>query len=154
MLPLIIFGTRMREKELGTGKFYCPNCGRERRYKHKRADKYFALYFIPLLPIESMGEFIECQSCHQKFSPDLRKKKAPSGLDLVLPEAKRDLNSGTPLHMAQRKLANQGLTENEAEQVVKQALSGPPRRCATCGFLYQSTITHCSNCGSPLSPAG
>lgn len=151
MISLIIFGARIREKELGSGKFYCPNCGRERRYKRKRASKYFALYFIPLIPVENLGEFVECQTCHQKFPPEARKvKTGPSSLDLALTQARRDLDSGTPLHMVQRKLVNQGLAETEAEQVVRQAVGGTPRRCPTCDFLYQPTITQCANCGAAL----
>jgi hypothetical protein len=136
---------------LKSGKFFCPNCGRNRRYKQKRASKYFALYFIPLVPVETLGEFVECQTCQKKFPPEVLEMKVPTRLEKALPEARRDLNSGTPLHMAQRKLLQQGLNETEAEQVLKAALTGQPRRCPTCGFYYQPTVAQCVNCGASLS---
>ena len=149
---MIIFGSRVKEKEIGRGKFYCPNCGVKRRYKRKQAGKYFALYFIPLLQYENMGEFVECQTCGKMFPPDVLTYKPPSGLEEMLPDVKRDLQSGTPLHMAQRKLINKGVAEVEATQLVKLAVEGRPNRCPTCGLLYSSTVTLCANCGGPLSP--
>lgn len=148
---MIIFGTRVREKEVGSGKFYCPKCGRERRYKRKNAAKYFALYFIPLIQIEELGQVVECQSCRQAFPPAVL--KAPAASERAVTEVKRDLESGTPLHMVHRKLVNQGLDEASAAQLVKQLLGGRPNVCQKCGLMYQATVQLCANCGGALAPA-
>jgi len=65
---IVILGIRDRQVELSSGQFYCPKCDTTRQYKHKRAARYFTLFFIPLFQIETLGEFVECQSCRQTFS--------------------------------------------------------------------------------------
>lgn len=32
-------------------------------YSHKRVRRFFTLYFIPLMPLDLHGEYIECQRC-------------------------------------------------------------------------------------------
>jgi hypothetical protein len=57
----IIWGTRSRRKEVGTGRFYCPTCRRMQTYKRQRVTRCFSLYFIPLFPVGEGGEIVECQ---------------------------------------------------------------------------------------------
>lgn len=64
---MIIFGTTGLKSTLATGNFYCPQCKGERPYKHKKVTKFFTLYFIPLIPLGNVGEFVECQSCKGTF---------------------------------------------------------------------------------------
>jgi uncharacterized tellurite resistance protein B-like protein len=35
----------------------------QRTYAHKKANRFFTLYFIPLIPLGSAGEYIECSAC-------------------------------------------------------------------------------------------
>lgn len=64
---MIIWGTKGRIKDIGSGQFLCPKCQAIRMYKHKQAGRYFTLYFIPLFKIKDLGEFIECQTCGGTF---------------------------------------------------------------------------------------
>ena len=60
---MIIFGTRGVAKSLAGGSFHCPTCGDGSPYKHKRMRRFFTLYFIPVIPLNQLGEYVECQRC-------------------------------------------------------------------------------------------
>ncbi len=64
---MIIFGTRSADKTIGSGTFYCPRCQANFPYLHKRVRQYFSLYFIPLIPLGTLGEQIECQQCGSPY---------------------------------------------------------------------------------------
>ena len=64
---MIIFGTRGVTYNHKAGDFCCPVCGSDGTYKHKRARRFFTLYFIPCIPLDLLGEYIECQACQGTF---------------------------------------------------------------------------------------
>lgn len=63
MLGLIIFGTRGVTYGSEGGQFFCPGCEGKESYLHRKVRRFFTLYFIPLIPLDMIGEYIECQSC-------------------------------------------------------------------------------------------
>jgi tellurite resistance protein len=67
MIFLIIFGTRGVTYSHNQGQFHCPECGQQRPYAHKRVRRFFTLYFIPLIPLDLLGEYIECGSCQGTY---------------------------------------------------------------------------------------
>lgn len=60
---MIIFGTRGVTYTKESSEFYCPNCAAQAPYKHKRVRRFFTLYFIPVIPMDLLGEYVECQRC-------------------------------------------------------------------------------------------
>jgi len=64
---LVIFGTRGRSHTIGSGQFFCPREGGDRRYEHKEARRWFTLFFIPLIPLDRLGDYIECTSCQATY---------------------------------------------------------------------------------------
>lgn len=68
---MIIWGWTTREKRLGDGDFFCPQCGKEREYDHKALKRYFTLYFIPLIPLETVLEYVQCDRCGGQFEPEV-----------------------------------------------------------------------------------
>ena len=64
---LLIWGVRVRSKTLSETNFHCPSCGGDRRCSHKQARRWFTLFFIPLIPLKVLGEFVECQTCKKGF---------------------------------------------------------------------------------------
>ena len=71
MVFLIIFGTRGVTCSAGRGEFHCPECDVRRPYEHKRVRRFFTLYFIPLIPLDVIGEYIECQHCRATYKPNV-----------------------------------------------------------------------------------
>ena len=74
---LIIFGTRGRSHTIGTGSFYCPREGGDRQYEHKEARRYFTLFFIPLIPLDRLGDYVECTTCQSTYYTTVL--EAPTG---------------------------------------------------------------------------
>jgi len=71
MVLLIIFGTRGVTYTTTHGEFHCPGCGGRHEYHHKRVRRFFTLYFIPIIPLDVLGEYIECQNCKDTYKPDV-----------------------------------------------------------------------------------
>ncbi|MCB0632319.1 MAG: TerB family tellurite resistance protein [Lewinella sp.] len=64
---MIIFGTRGVKSTIKEGNFICPQCATTRPYKHKKVTRFFTLYFIPVIPLGRIGDYVECQSCKGTF---------------------------------------------------------------------------------------
>jgi len=79
MLGLIIFGSRAITSEQARGEFLCPRCGPGQSYVHKSVRRFFTLYFIPLIPLNRVGEYIECQTCAGTFKVEVLRLGFGSG---------------------------------------------------------------------------
>ncbi len=55
----------------GTGTFHCPNCDQMSPYRHRNKRMFLTIYFVPLIPLKLVEEFIECSTCKQTFEPDI-----------------------------------------------------------------------------------
>lgn len=66
---MIIFGTRGVTTTHEKGVFYCPACGPGSDFRWRRVRRFFTLYFIPLIPLDKLGEFIECGQCKGTYDP-------------------------------------------------------------------------------------
>lgn len=69
---MIIFGTRGVTLSKESGDFHCPTCCGVQPYKHKSVRRFFTLYFIPVIPLDRLGEYIQCQRCQGTFNPEVR----------------------------------------------------------------------------------
>jgi hypothetical protein len=67
---MIIYGYRNRDIEMGTGNFYCSKCETQRPYKFKKVVRYFTLFFIPLFPLGTRSQYIECGVCGRTYTPE------------------------------------------------------------------------------------
>ena len=68
---MIVFGTTNLTFKKDTGSFLCPTCGNNQPYVEKNVRRFFTFYFIPIVPLDSVGRYIECQSCVQSFDPEV-----------------------------------------------------------------------------------
>ena len=151
---MIIFGTRVRHTTLSSGQFYCPNCKAQRNYELRRARNYFALYFIPIIPMNTIGEYVTCQTCATNFKPEVLQMTPPpaTAMDRITQETRADLDSGTPIEFARQKLINLGLQRELVDRTIESA-AGPDRsRCPKCLLTYRSTVKRCAQDGSELLP--
>ena len=67
MLGLIIFGTRGVTYGSEGGQFFCPDCEGKQQYLHRKVRRFFTLYFIPVIPLDMLGEYVECQRCTSTY---------------------------------------------------------------------------------------
>lgn len=147
---MIIWGSTGREIVLSSGRFYCPECDAESGYQHKRVARYFTLYFIPLFQIENLGEYVECTTCRQSFKESVLTYEPPSQAERMVLSVRADLETGTPVQMAQKKLVNAGVDEETAGKVVEVAAGEAPKECGACNLSYYESVARCSNCGNAL----
>lgn len=68
---MIIFGTTTINTTRDTGSFNCPRCSTAREYRRKAANRFFTLYFIPLIPMGTAGTWIECASCGGTYAEEV-----------------------------------------------------------------------------------
>lgn len=68
---MIIFGTRGVTLKTGSGEFHCPQCQAVRPYVYRTVRRFFTLYFIPVIPLDKVGEYVECLQCHGTFRPEV-----------------------------------------------------------------------------------
>jgi tellurite resistance protein len=64
---VIIYGTRGVTYTKESGTFHCPECGGESDYCRKRVRRFFTLYFIPVIPLDLHGEYVECRGCRGTY---------------------------------------------------------------------------------------
>lgn len=66
---LLIWGFKGRMKTLDSGHFHCPREGGDRPYRRVEARRWFTFFWIPLIPLKVLGEFVECSSCGATYEP-------------------------------------------------------------------------------------
>ncbi|MGJ1284053.1 RDD family protein [Sphingobacterium spiritivorum] len=66
---LVIFGTKSVGKTVKTGEFECVRCNTHRPYQLKQNQKFFSLFFIPVIPLGKLGDTLECTFCKTAYIP-------------------------------------------------------------------------------------
>lgn len=64
---IFIWGWRTRGTHIGDGEFYCPDEGGDRPYRLMQARRWFTLFWLPVVPLKVLGEYVECASCDAPF---------------------------------------------------------------------------------------
>ncbi len=77
---MIIYGHRSRLNVVLEGEFTCPHCQTRRPYLHKRLDRYLTLFFISTIRLGKLEEYVECQTCGNRYFVDIL-KPAPGQVD-------------------------------------------------------------------------
>ncbi len=147
---MLIWSSTGKEIVQDRGDFYCPRCESTEDYKEVRVARYFTLYFIPLFETSTVGEYVECLHCGQKYNVEVLNYEPPSKGDRVLASIRKDLESGTPIQMARTKLTNSGVSEEAAERLVSDASGGGLRECRTCNLNFVRSVKRCSACARSL----
>lgn len=69
---IIIYGTYGITYSKGNGgNFHCPTCSHAHPYRHRRVRRFFHFFFIPLIPLNLAGEYIECNQCRGTYRLDV-----------------------------------------------------------------------------------
>jgi hypothetical protein len=148
---MIIWGSKCKDTIESKGLFNCPECNARKPYELIKVSKYFTLYFIPVFPMETLGKYIKCTSCNNKYNEEVLRYRPPTETDLLKSAAQQDLNSGTPVQIAVKKMINNGVAEETATKIVNEVVGNNRRKCKSCDFDFISPIQKCSGCGSLLT---
>ncbi len=68
---MIFFGSRGLTTTRAKGAFFCPGCGTEQSYRKKTVRRFVTFYFIPTIPLDKLGEYVECQSCQGTYKVEV-----------------------------------------------------------------------------------
>jgi hypothetical protein len=68
---VIIFGLRTWWRTIGEGMFHCRQCGADRQYLHRAGKRWFTLFFIPVIPLNKVGENVQCTTCKTRFQTNV-----------------------------------------------------------------------------------
>ena len=88
-IVLIIWGFRGIVQNIGGGTFHCPAEGADREYFHQKARRWFTLFFIPLFPTSTLGEYVECASCSNTYYPSVLEAPTVADMGIALGRAIR-----------------------------------------------------------------
>lgn len=66
---IIVFGTRGITTTKERGDFHCPGCRDQQPYRFRRVRRWFTLYWIPVIPLDRVGEYVECEYCKATWQP-------------------------------------------------------------------------------------
>lgn len=68
---LLIWGLRVFYRTNGQGIFHCRKCGGDRQYRLRAGRRWFTLFFIPVIPLNRVGEHVQCQTCKTRYVTDV-----------------------------------------------------------------------------------
>ena len=115
---MLVWGSKVSEKEIAQGQFFCPDCCDLRLYKCKKTSKYLTLISIPLFEIEQLSKVVDCQVCQSSFDASILDPKSQA-IFKVLAVARYDLRQGTPQAETKSKLLAMGMGDDVADAVIK-----------------------------------
>jgi tellurite resistance protein len=64
---LAVIGIRPITRTTDRGTFVCPECRVLRTYVRQRVQRRFVLFFVSMLPLDELGEYLECEQCRSTF---------------------------------------------------------------------------------------
>jgi hypothetical protein len=111
---LIIFGLRVFFRTLAQGTFHCRRCGGDREYRHRAGRRWFTLFFLPVIPLNAVGEHVQCTTCKTRYVTDVLSQPTTAQMQAALPAGMRAaisamLRSGDPSNPASRQRAIQAV---------------------------------------------
>ncbi len=74
---IFLWGTKGVTKTEATGQFYCPSCLETTQYSLKSVRKWFTVYFVPVIPLEKVVDYVECQNCKETYKRQVLEADKP-----------------------------------------------------------------------------
>lgn len=69
---MIIFGFSVILVGLvGEGPFYCPNCKSDQFQRTRKRQRFFTLFFIPIIPLKVIDHVVVCQRCVSEYNTEV-----------------------------------------------------------------------------------
>lgn len=66
-----IIGLKTRQTTADRGQYHCPNEDATRTYRHVRARRWVTAFFVPLIPLDRQGEWVQCEGCGATYGTDV-----------------------------------------------------------------------------------
>jgi hypothetical protein len=148
---MIIFdGTSYRDRMVKSGAFVCPNCGKNRYCTHRRIESWFTLFFIPLLRLEVVTEYLKCKDCRHSFELPAMCPFLPQG-GYLPSDLRAELRFGASVEAVEQRLVASGVDRDTARCVIGEMVGDRLQFCSRCQLSYQENVATCWKCGRLLS---
>jgi hypothetical protein len=131
---IIIFGLRVVWSTIATGVFHCRKCGGDRNYRLRSGRRFFTLFFIPVIPMNKVGEHVQCETCKTRYVTEVLKAPTVAAMQTAVTDGVRgmvvamlhsgDLNNAAARRKGITVVAGAGVTGYD-EGVLVQDLSRP-----------------------------
>ena len=110
---LIILGLRVFYRTMAQGVFYCRRCGGDREYRHRAGRRWFTVFFLPVIPLNKVGEHVQCTTCRTRYVTDVLGQPTTARMQAALPAGMRAavsamLRSGDPSSPVSRAAGDRG----------------------------------------------
>ena len=69
------------ERTAQEGPFVCPSEKSQQTYRMRRVNRWITVVWIPVVPLGSLGTFVQCRSCKNKFGVDVLASPQQSGVE-------------------------------------------------------------------------
>jgi tellurite resistance protein len=86
---LLIFGLRVYFRTIGQGTFHCQRCGGDRPCRHKSGRRWIHFFFIPVIPLDHAGEFVQCSQCGTRYPASVLALPTMAQMQAALPAGMR-----------------------------------------------------------------
>ena len=86
---LIIFGLRVFYRTIAQGTFHCRRCGGDRQYRHRAGRRWFTLFFLPVIPLNAVGEHVQCTTCRTRYVTEVLSQPTTAQMQAALPAGMR-----------------------------------------------------------------
>jgi hypothetical protein len=95
---------------IATGVFHCRKCGGDRNYRHRGGRRFFTLFFIPIIPLNKVGEHVRCETCKTRYVTEVLKAPTVAAMQMAVTDGVRGmvavtLQAGDPSSVAARRKA-------------------------------------------------
>lgn len=67
---MFLFGETLKKTTESVGRFDCPCCAEENEFQGILEKSYFCIFFIPLLPMNTVANYWQCTACQEVFEPN------------------------------------------------------------------------------------
>lgn len=136
---LIIWGVRVFYRTTGRGVFHCQHCGGDRQYRLRSGRRFFTLFFIPIIPLNKVGEHVQCLTCKTRYHTSALALPTAQQMQAALPAGMRAaasamLRAGDPGSVPSRRRAIEAITgaggQNYDQAALDSDLAQPPEYIA------------------------
>ena len=132
-----IAGTRGVTTTVSKGDFFCPECNAHTQYHHDQVHEKATVFFIPVINLKLLGEYIECQNCVNTYKmeildydPEQEQKEIEAiylkGIKkvmtmMMLADGKIDENEKIMMKDIYQKMTNFELSDSDIEKEIENS---------------------------------
>ena len=136
-----IAGTRGVTTTVSKGEFFCPECNAHTQYHHDQVHEKATVFFIPIVNLRLLGEYIECQNCVNTYKMEIldydpeQEQKEIEAIYLVgikkvmtmmmLADGKIDENEKSMMKDIYKNITDLALSDNDIDKEIKNCKANP-----------------------------